>query len=111
MRRVNVKSGNGNRTVPRNSRQCPGVAAGLAQACQERMTQAVQNEWTGLAGLDRLRVLLLEAGVEGSKWPLRVGAGHTQAFTGSRALSQRRSKMFLTRGVLASTRCAGAVLP
>jgi hypothetical protein len=42
---MHVARAHRNGTVPRDPRQRPGVATGLAQARQERVAQAVQHEW------------------------------------------------------------------
>jgi hypothetical protein len=44
-------------------------------------------------------------------WPLRVGAAHTQPSSGFLAISQRVSRIFLSRGVIGRTRRAAVALP
>ena len=91
---MNVTSGNRNRAVSSDPCERPGVAAGLTQPSQECVPQAVQNEGPHLTGSDCLDVLLLM--LDGSRWPLRVGAGHTQPSTGLPTRSQRISRILLT---------------
>ena len=49
--------------------------------------------------------------LEGSMWPLRVAAVHTQPSSGFPAPIQRASRTALTRGVIGTTRRAAAVFP
>jgi hypothetical protein len=49
--------------------------------------------------------------LDGSTWPLRVPAGHTQPSCGFPVASHRDSRTARTRGVMGITRRADAVLP
>ena len=88
LRWMDIAGGNSYRAVPSDPSKCPNVASGRAQASKKSF----------------FRLL-------GSKWPLIVGAGHTQPSRGLPASSQRCSSIFLTRGVIGNVRRAAAVFP
>ena len=81
----------------------------------EKLAQALVQSNAQLQGrLKRHKVAgrdFLTLTLDGSMWPLIVGAGQTQPSTGFPARSQRPSSVLLTLGVMGITRRAAAVLP
>lgn len=94
----------------------PAIRASV-HASQPDSPRRVRNVWrrlyrtNGRTLLNRSALQCCFFRLEASKWPLWVGAGHTHPSAGFPALSQRPSRIPLTRGVIGSTRRAAAVFP
>src|SRR5712692_24272 len=95
---------------------CPAIRARV-HTSQPDAPRRVRKVWRRLYSTNLRTFETLSAlaccffKLDGSTWPLLVGAGHTQPSRGLPAASQRTPNSFLTLGVMGSTRRAAAVLP